>query len=146
MKSVNKPYRTAVFNALNGNLSYNGTNVPLYDELKSVHDNADIYVVFSTEQVSLSPYQGCWSTTVSLDLEIYYRSGAEATKDVLDSVEENIVNILFPTPDGTMNVVVPSGFNFNENWFNNSITITTFISPTQTILRKIVKISSIITQ
>lgn len=146
MKGIDKPYRLAIYNALNGNISYNGANIPFYDELKSgVDSGVQLFALFSTQQTNLDQNFDAFIHNCSIDIEIVTKFAASVTKDVLDDIEEAITTILFPDPH-TFGIVQPAGLQIQSAYVSQTITITTAISPTESILRKIIKISSIITQ
>lgn len=146
MRDTSKILRYAVYNALSGNITYGGTNIPVYDEKKKIHDKASVYVLLSTQQeVPGNDIQGVFDTESIIDLEICYKTGSEISKDVLDDVSNEVLQILLPTPT-TIGIQQPSGFQIQNFRYSGSLTRTFEISQTESIVRKILKFSSTIIQ
>jgi hypothetical protein len=136
---------TAVFNALNGQVTYNSANVPVYDEKKKVNSSDKIYILFSTQQEVPDNTQGVFMTDSMLDLEVCYKTGSEISKTVLSQVANSVLQILFPTTD-TVGIQDQSGFQIMNFEFAGSLTRTFEISPTESITRKFIKVKAKIIQ
>lgn len=145
MRDTTEILSTAVYQALNGNVTYNSVNVPVYDEKKKVLSTDNIYILFSTQQETPDNTQGFFMTDSILDLEIVYKTGSEVTKTVLSKVANSILEILFPTTDN-VGIQQPSGFQIQCFEFAGSITRTFEISATESIVRKFIKVRAKIIQ
>jgi len=129
----------AVYNRINGNLTYNSANVPVYDEKKKVGHTAKIYIILSTQQETPTESNDCtWITLSTIDIEVIARTEFEVSKDMIDDIADDIQDLLLPTKF-TEGYSVPSGFEFANPRFTNTITQTLQISETESILRKILK-------
>lgn len=141
MKDVSKPYRLAIFTALNGHIS-----VPVFDEKKSVPSTAKVYVLLSTQQsLPWEETQGTFTRRASIDLEICKRTDVEISKDELDDITDEILTVLF-TDYTSFNLTPPAGMQFMEAHFDTEITRAFELSPTESIVRKIIKITTLIIQ
>lgn len=141
MKDISKPYRLAIFDALDGNIS-----VPVFDEKKKATSHARLYVLLSTQQSQpFEETQGTFSRRASIDLEICARKDVEISKDDLGDIVDEILELLFPDYN-TLNVTEPAGMQFQASYFDTEITRAFELSPTETIVRAIIKITSLIIQ
>jgi hypothetical protein len=136
---------TAVFDALNGHVAYNGTNIPVYDEKKKQGASADVYILFGTQQETNENTFETFMTNSVLDIEICHKTGSEVSKKTLSGVANEVLKILFPTPQ-TDGIVSPSGFEIQLFAFAGSITRAFEISQTESIVRKFIKVTATIVQ
>lgn len=90
--------RHACNDLLNGSLSWQGTNVPVSDEKKKLGDNVNLFVTFGTQQESEDNTSDAFITDSSIDIQIQQNSGFEVSKDGIDTVSNQIMEILMPTP------------------------------------------------
>lgn len=123
MNNVNLQLRSAYHQMLNGNVTVNGSNVPMF-YLNVTEGDPDLYILLSSIQVTESPGSKCSTMTDnSLVFTVYSRyeknSGAE-----VDLVVDQLLAIIFPTVStvvpGTMSInlvndVVTGGFNAAKN-------------------------------
>lgn len=141
MKDVSKPYRLAIFNALNGVIS-----VPVYDEKKLASSQAKVYVLMSNQQsLPFEESQGTFTRRASIDLEICARTGVEISKDTQDNITDEIIEILFPDYN-SFNVVMPAGMQIQSAHYDTEFSRAFEFSPTESITRKIIKITALIIQ
>lgn len=145
MRDTTEILANAVFNALSGNVTYNGNNVPVYDEKKKTGDTENLYILFSTQQETPDNTFETFMTDSTLDIEIVFRSGSETSKKVLSDVANAVLEILFPTPQ-TIGISQPSGFEIQLFEFAGSITRAFEISATESIVRKFIKVKAKIIQ
>jgi hypothetical protein len=138
MRDTTDILSTAVFDALNGHVVYNGTNIPVYDEKKKQGASADVYILFGTQQETNENTFETFMTNSILDIEICHKTGSEVSKKTLSGVANEILKILFPTPQ-TEGITSPSGFEIQCFAFAGSITRAFEISPNRKHSKKIYK-------
>lgn len=90
--------RMAVYNLLNGNISYNGQNVPVYDEKRRVGDTDNLFIILGTQQESDDDTSDTFITDSSIDIEIQHRTDYEVSKDAIDEVSNQVLDLILPTP------------------------------------------------
>lgn len=139
MKDTCKILRQAIFNALSG------LSVPVYDEKQFVTDTDTIFVLLGTQQESSEDVSETFITKSSIDIEIISKTASEASKDDIDDVYQEMMEILIPTTQ-TVGLVIPSGFQFQNAYRESSITQSLAIDSTQTILRRLTRLTFTITQ
>lgn len=135
-----KPFRLAIFNLLNGNIS-----CEIYDEKKKSSDSNGLYVTMGTQTENQSSQQTdtSWMHDVTLDLEIIQKTGMEVSKDDIDDVSEEIYEILEPV-FGTGALVIP-GFQVTDLRVSG-VSRTFEVSATESIVTKTCTISALLTQ
>lgn len=135
-----KPFRLAIFNLLDGNIS-----CEIYDEKKKSSDSNGLYVTMGTQTENQSSQQTdtSWMHDVTLDLEIIQKTGMEVSKDSIDDVSEEIYEILEPA-FATGAVVIP-GFQITDLRISG-VSRTFEVSATESIVTKTCTISALLTQ
>lgn len=140
MKDTKKILRSAIYTALNGNVSYNAVNVPVYDERVPSTTTSNLFIAFSTQQEQdVEEQDSTWVTDSFIDFDIVNKTASEVSKDINDDVYEDVLEILFPTRL-TIGITVPSGFQFLAGRRISSITQNVTLSPTESILVTTVKL------
>lgn len=139
MRDTQKILRHAIFNALTG------ISVPVYDEKKKVRDNTSLYVLLGTQQEQNDDTMDTFITLSTIDIEVCHKTGSEVSKDKMDDVGNEILERLFPTVQ-TDGITDPSGVQIQNLRRERTITRTIEITPTESMVRKIITISSQIVQ
>lgn len=139
MRDSMKPVRLAINTLINGVVTYKGNPVKCYDEKVFTGQVPDIYILYSTQQETPGPDQtDCtFNMNSSIDIEIISRTGSEVSKDVLDDVSNDIMQLVVPT-QGTAGFTL-SGFQIINAARESAITQNITITESQSILRKIVR-------
>ncbi len=145
MRDTQKILRSAIYQALNNTVVVNGNTIPVFDEARSVTSAANVFILLSTQQESANDTDDTFMTTSSIDLEVIHKTGAAVSKDLMDDVSNAILTILFPTA-WTEGIVQPSLMDIKNLRRDRTISRTIEVSPTETILRKIITISATIIQ
>jgi len=95
MKDCSNSVRTIYVNALNGNISYNGKDVPVYgqDPFRTLPKN---YVIISsiTEQANNNNHK--FQNIGSVDIDIFSEQYRVNDLSVVDNIAGQILNILIP--------------------------------------------------
>lgn len=146
MKDTKKILRLAVFNALDGNVTYDGDTIPVVDEKLRNNAGASRYIVLSTQQEVLTERNSsCWIKQSSIDIEVYETSETEVSKDSVNDIGEDITEIILPSIN-TVGLTVPSGFQFQEAYLESSTTQTVFIDNNNSVVVERLRFAFIITQ
>ncbi len=97
MKDSSNSVRTIYVNALNGNLSYNGKDVPVYgqDPFRTLPRN---YVIISSITENASNTNNSFQNIVSVDIDIFSEQYRINDPAVVDNIAGQILNILIPNP------------------------------------------------
>lgn len=144
MKDTQRILRKAINDLLAGNITYNSIPVPIYDEKIRDKQSPNLYIIFGTQQETDQNTDTSFTTISTIDLEITHKTEYEVSKDAIDEVSDQVLEILLPTPDGP-------GWDYNGFLIQN-ITRTSTISrnfsltDSQSIIAKIITITATITQ
>jgi hypothetical protein len=144
LRDTQRILRHAIRDLLAGQLSWDGTAVPVYDEKKRDKQSADLFVILSTQQETDNNTDTSWTTDSSIDIEITHKTEFEVSKDAIDEISDQILEILLPTPDGPGWEV--GGFLIQNIRRSSTITRNFSVTDSQSIVAKIITITSKITQ
>jgi hypothetical protein len=93
-KDPERVFRKAVYNALDGNVVYNGVTIPVYDEFAS--DTApNIFIVLGNQYGDDRRNYSKFVTGCVMVIDICHHQNRAMTKDVVDAVSNTIKGILF---------------------------------------------------
>ena len=137
--------RHACGDLLDGNLSWQGVNVPVSDEKRRIGDDVTLYVTFGTQTESDDNTSDAFITDSSIEIQILHKTEFEVSKDALDTVSNQILEILMPTAS-TDGFEVQNLFQITCVRRTNAITRNFSISDSQTIVGKIITITCKIVQ
>ena len=95
MKDCSNSVRTIYVNLLNGNLSYNGKDVPVYGQnpFRTLPQN---YVIISSITEQASNTNDSFGNIVSVDIDIFSEQYRINDLSVVDNIAGQILNILIP--------------------------------------------------
>lgn len=95
MKDCANSVRTIYVNALNGNLSYNSKDVPVYGQnpFRTLPQN---YVIISSITEQASNTNDSFGNIVSVDIDIFSEQYRVNDLSVVDNIAGQILNILIP--------------------------------------------------
>lgn len=146
MKDTMKILRMACYDLLNGNLTYAGQTVPVGDEKLRDNARANLFVVFGTQQETPDDTSDAFITDSQIDIEIYHKTGFEVSKDAIDDVSNQILEILIPTPYGGDGFLVQNLFQINCVRRLSSVTRNFSVTDSQSVISKIITITCKIVQ
>lgn len=139
MRDTMKPVRRAIFDVASGLVSYKGNVVAVYDEKVFTGETPNVYILLSTQQETDDDRTDCtWYTRSSIDVEIIAKSGSEVSKDVIDDISNQFMEMVAGLP-GVFNVAAQSGFQIVDLYRESAITQNLQITQNESILRKITK-------
>ena len=142
MRDTCQPFRKAIYDALSGNVTYNSVQVPVYDEKTFVTNTASVFILLSTQQeIGINDNDCAWVTLSSIDVEIVSKTASEVTKNAIDTISGTVMGIILPTRT-TTGITQPSGFQVVNFERTSTLTQTVSLSPTESILIKIIKFSA----
>lgn len=95
MKDCSNSVRTIYINALNGNISYNGINVPVYgqDPFRTLPKN---YVIISSITEQANNTNNSFQNIVTVDIDIFSEQYKVNDLSIVDNIAGQILNILIP--------------------------------------------------
>jgi hypothetical protein len=146
MKDTMKPFRKAIYDRLKNNVVYKSTAVAIYDEKVFTGETPIVYILFGTQREQNVDDTDCaWETRSSIDILIISRTQSETSKDVLDDISNNILDLLLNLP-GSDNLAAQTGFKIIYLKRESAVCGLLQISPTETILQKQLTLTATIIQ
>ncbi len=145
MRDTQKPLRHAVYNLLNGAITYDGNTIPVFDEKKKATSNANLFILLSTQQETDDNTSDAFITDSSIDIEINHTTEFEVSKDAIDDVANQILSLILPTPT-TDGLTAPEGFQFTLVRRTSSISRNYDMGFSDTLIAKIITVSVKIVQ
>ena len=142
MKDCANSVRTIYVNALNGNISYNGKNVPVYGQspFKTPPQN---YVVIGNITEVADNTNHTFQNSVEVVIDIYSEQYRVYDNAVVDNIASQVLNILIPNPGIT-------GFSDADFWVFPMSRSSSRYLPLQNgdnfVARKIITISNLVNQ
>lgn len=141
MRDTQRPLRAAIYSVISGVVLYNGSPIKFYDEKKKAGATDNVYGLFGTQQTAISQViDDSWITDELITIELTHRSEFEVTKDFLDDVADQMLQVLMPT---RLNDALPDPTLMQIQSFelDNAITRSVEITATETITSKFVTFS-----
>lgn len=96
MVDPNKAVRYAIGGALQGNLTFDGSPVPVVDESVNLNENTNMYVLLSNQTAVETSNFAKREHECTLVVDIVNKSQYDVTKDSVDDVAQQIFDILQP--------------------------------------------------
>lgn len=101
MKNASKAIRDAYYNALNGNITYNSNNVPVYKNVP-IQTLPDHFIEITTIDEVNDPNDHKWVRECILTLEVVSTQYQYRTYDVVDEISEDVQQIILSTIGGSL--------------------------------------------
>lgn len=98
MIDIGKKLRTGYFSLLNGNITIDGSPIPIVDEkLDALITDHDIYVVMSDQNERRIPNKTKFIANCDMSFIIVNKRNATASKEVVEEVSNQLLGLVFPT-------------------------------------------------
>lgn len=138
MKDINKPIRLAFWNLLNGNLDYEGVNVPVTDEL--LNTNSNYYVLLTNQTATPDETKTSFDAEATMTIDIVTKTGKSVTKDIADDIANQILTLLRPSP-ALHGLIPPPDWQFLNLRKSDDRYMPASITGTSSIVRRIMQFS-----
>lgn len=138
MKDINKPIRLAFFDLLNGNLNYDGENVPVSDE--KLNETANYYVLLTNQSSTPDETKQSFDREASITIDIVTKTPDSVTKDIADDIAHQILTLLRPTPN-THALPTPATWQFLNLRLTDDRYLPFSIGQTDSVMRRIMQFS-----
>lgn len=135
MKDVKQSLQEAYYSLLNGNVSYSGSNVPVYDEMRVPQDPVYPYVMISNFTQIDDSDKSSFGEEITVDLEVIDRATQFASRAGLFSVINQIKQIIRVRPEAfsvagwnifntklDTEITIPKEFDGNHIYFGTRLT------------------------
>lgn len=137
MKDIDGVIRTAIYSALNGNLSYNSINVPIFDEAPTQAQTAP-YLILSTQTDTNTSNNARNVHEGDILLDIVTIQSAFVNKEIAETISNQIQAIIQPTVTGN-GLTLAGSYTLTYIRRESSNYLPMLQSDTAKILRKIIR-------
>lgn len=98
MKDPVKFIKDAYFNALDGNITYNGSTIPVYDE-EADETGGDYYILVSTITDADFPNKTKFMNDVEVLIDVVSQNNfrVDLVKRIVDAITEKVLNQILPS-------------------------------------------------
>lgn len=96
MKDCSNNVRTAYLTKLNGNISYNGKNVPVYGD-DSFTTPPSNYVIIGDISESANNTNQSFTSQVNVTIDIFSEQYMKRDNSIVDNIANQILTLLIPT-------------------------------------------------
>jgi len=142
MKDTSNSVRTIYVNALNGNLSYNSKDVPVYGQtpFRTLPQN---YVIISSIIEIANNNNNQFQNVVNVDIDIFSEQYRVNDLSVVDNIASQILNILITKP--SINIFQDNDFVVYPVARTNSLYLPLYNGDNY-VARKIITINNLVNQ
>lgn len=137
-------WETFVNNQLFALFDGSANDVRVYDEEVNVREDG-LYIILSTQGGTDNSTKHCFRTDCTINIDIVNKTELSVDKRIVDDISEQILEAVLPFP-GVCNLTTQSGFQFLNLQLENTNYLNLQISPTKSIIRKILTFSVTVQQ
>lgn len=139
MRDFNKPLRKAMYELLNGNLTYGSAIVPVYDQkVKKGEDNINYVIVAGISSNDNSTFHN-WSRNMSIILDVITKTADTSNTNTADNITGQILALLMPTI--TNNGLVQANFQYINCQLDTDRYLDLQLNPTTVMVRRLLTFS-----
>jgi hypothetical protein len=149
MRNTKLALRKAVYDLLKDQIVIDEVTIPVFDEKRQAGvGSGNLFIVLSTQQESESTWQtDCnFCNRSSIDIEIMVKTAYEVTKDTQDDVEQQILDILFPSYGGDVLQDAVPGLCIQNLRRERSLTRNLTLSNSESVMQTIITVVADITE
>lgn len=144
MREFNQPLRKAIYELLNGQLTFDSAIVPVFDGKVKQGESSNSYVLIgNTSSVDNSTFSG-WSRRMSTVVDIVTKMTDTSSTDIADSIAAQILELMMPTIGG--NGLVQANFQYVNVSLNTDRYLELQQNPTTIMLRRLLTFLTIVNQ
>jgi hypothetical protein len=144
MKDPVKFIKDAYFNALDGNITYNGSTIPVYDE-EADETGGDYYIIISTITDADFPNKGKFMNDVEVLIDVVSQNNwrVDLVKQIVDSITAKILNEIIPSI-GTTSLIEDADFQIVDVRKASTQHVPVIDTGTKKIVRRLTRFTQLI--
>lgn len=98
MRDAGEAIRKGFFNALNGQITIEGSPIPIVDEKLDLNiTEHDLYMLIGGQQETTANTKSTWANEIDLSVTVVNRRKATNSKTTIENIADQMLQILFPT-------------------------------------------------
>lgn len=145
MIDVKSGLRKAYFDLLSGQLTYNGVQVPVSDDMVGPTAPGSLYVILAAQDGIDAPYFSGFSSWERINIDIISKTTVRASKQPLDMVAAQIFALVCPTPE-MHGLADQPGMQINAVRFESDKYLSLTVNSSNTVERRILTFKQFIAQ
>jgi len=144
MKDPIKFIKSAYYTALDGQISYNGSTIPVYDE-EADETGGDYYIIISTIVDADLPNKGKFMNDVEVLIDVVSQNNwrVDLVKQIVDAITAKILDRIIPSI-GTTNLIENADFQIVDVRKSASQHVPILDTGTKKIVRRLTRFTQII--
>ena len=144
MKDSIKFIRNAYYTALDGNITYNGSTIPVYDE-EADETGGDYYIIISTIVDADLPNKGKFMNEMEVLIDVVSQNNwrVDLVKQIVDAITGKILDRIIPSI-GTTNLIENADFQIVDVRKSASQHVPILDTGTKKIVRRLTRFTQII--
>lgn len=144
MKDPIKFIRNAYYTALDGNITYNGSTIPVYDE-EADETGGDYYIIISTIVDADLPNKGKFMNEIEVLIDVVSQNNwrVDLVKQIVDAITAKILDTIIPSI-GTTNLIENADFQITDVRKGSSQHVPILDIGTKKIVRRLTRFTQII--
>jgi hypothetical protein len=144
MKDPIKFIKNAYFTALDGNITYNGSTIPVYDE-EADETGGDYYIIISTIVDADLPNKGKFMNEMEVLIDVVSQNNwrVDLVKQIVDAITGKILDRIIPSI-GTTNLIENADFQIVDVRKSASQHVPILDTGTKKIVRRLTRFTQII--
>lgn len=139
MKDTGRIIRKGIFQALNGNISYNAANVPIFD-LAPTEAPGSHYIMLRNGDEATDANNDRFVTIGSVLIDVATILQTTVTNEIVEDLCDQVLEILLPTPQ-TFGITLEAGFNLTDLKRESANYLPMLQTDTGKIVRKILRLT-----
>lgn len=144
MKDAKTALRTAYYSALNGQITFGGYPLKVYDK-KAEDDAGSSYIIIGEDTMVSDNTFSSFRSMTTINIDIVLKRHDRVSSHELGAIANSLLNIIIPTPS-TNGLPVQTGFQFTNVRVASDFDGPLAMSGTMFILRRIIRFTQTITQ
>jgi hypothetical protein len=137
MIDVKLPVRKAFYDLLNGALTYQGSLVPVVDDMKNLGDASTLWVLLSNQTGADSSTFQTFDSDETIVLDVVYKGASRVNKEQVDNVVGQILPLALPAPGSNGLNPFPS-VQINCVKVSSDQYLTTALNSSNSVIRRLV--------
>jgi hypothetical protein len=144
MKDPIKFIKSAYYTALDGQITYNGSTIPVYDE-EADETGGDYYIIISTIVDADLPNKGKFMNDVEVLIDVVSQNNwrVDLVKQIVDAITAKILDRIIPSI-GTTNLIENADFQIVDVRKSASQHVPILDTGTKKIVRRLTRFTQII--
>lgn len=144
MKDPIKFIKSAYYTALNGQITYNGSTIPVYDE-EADETGGDYYIIISTIVDADLPNKGKFMNEIEVLIDVVSQNNwrVDLVKQIVDAITAKILDRIIPSI-GTTNLIGNADFQLVDVRKSASQHVPILDTGTKKIVRRLTRFTQII--